>query len=178
MKQYTMGYQSPLGPITLAGDDAGLTGLWFDGQKYYAETLCPDHGEKELPALLAAARWLDVYFAGRNPGTLPPLHLEGTPFRMTVWEIMLQIPYGGRMTYGEIAAEAARRMGRASMSAQAVGSAVGRNPISILVPCHRVVGTGGSLTGYAGGLDRKLALLKLEGADLSGLYRPRHTTAP
>ena len=164
--------------MTMAGDGVGLTGLWFDGQKYFAETLAPQHGEKALPVLLETARWLDVYFAGRDPGPLPALHLEGTPFRKMVWQALLQIPYGGRMSYGQIAQMVAQGMGRGSMSAQAVGNAVGHNPISILVPCHRVVGANGSLTGYAGGLDKKVALLRLEGADMSGLYCPKCSTAP
>ena len=151
-------YASPLGPILLAADETGLTGLWFEGQKYFPSFLGVDYQEKETPVLTETVRWLDVYFSGKDPGILPPLHPQGSPFRQAVWNILLTIPRGQTMTYGEIA----RRLG--VHSAQAVGGAVGHNPISILIPCHRVVGSDGSLTGYAGGLDRKTRLLQLEGA--------------
>ena len=151
-------YASPLGPILLAADETGLTGLWFEGQKYFPSFLGVDYQEKETPVLTETARWLDVYFSRKDPGFLPPLHPQGSPFRQTVWDILLTIPRGQTMTYGEIA----RRLG--VHSAQAVGGAVGHNPISILIPCHRVVGSDGSLTGYAGGVERKARLLQLEGA--------------
>ena len=151
-------YASPLGPILLAADETGLTGLWFEAQKYFPSFLGVDYQEKETPVLTETVRWLDVYFSGKDPGFLPPLHPQGSPFRQAVWNILLTIPRGQTMTYGEIA----RRLG--VHSAQAVGGAVGHNPISILIPCHRVVGSDGSLTGYAGGLDRKTRLLQLEGA--------------
>ena len=151
-------YASPLGPILLAADETGLTGLWFEGQKYFPSFLGVEYQEKETPVLTETVRWLDVYFSGKDSGFLPPLHPQGSPFRQTVWDILLTIPRGQTMTYGEIA----RRLG--VHSAQAVGGAVGHNPISILIPCHRVVGSDGSLTGYAGGLDRKTRLLQLEGA--------------
>lgn len=151
-------YASPLGPILLAADETGLTGLWFEAQKYFPSFSGVDYQEKETPVLTETARWLDVYFSGKDPDILPPLHPQGSPFRQAVWNILLTIPRGQTMTYGEIA----RRLG--VRSAQAVGGAVGHNPISILIPCHRVVGSDGSLTGYAGGLDRKTRLLQLEGA--------------
>ena len=151
-------YASPLGPILLAADETGLIGLWFEGQKYFPSFLGVDYQEKETPVLTETARWLDVYFSGKDPDILPPLHPQGSPFRQAVWNILLTIPRGQTMTYGEIA----RRLG--VHSAQAVGGAVGHNPISILSPCHRVVGSDGSLTGYAGGFDRKTRLLQLEGA--------------
>ena len=151
-------YASPWGPILLAADETGLTGLWFEGQKYFPSFLGVDYQEKETPVLTETARWLDVYFSGKDPDILPPLHPQGSPFRQAVWNILLTIPRGQTMTYGEIA----RRLG--VHSAQAVGGAVGHNPISILIPCHRVVGSDGSLTGYAGGFDRKTRLLQLEGA--------------
>lgn len=151
-------YASPLGPILLAADETGLTGLWFEAQKYFPSFLGVDYQEKETPVLTETVRWLDVYFSGKDPGFLPPLHPQGSPFRQTVWDILLTIPRGQTMTYGEIA----RRLG--VRSAQAVGGAVGHNPISILIPCHRVVGSDGSLTGYAGGVERKARLLQLEGA--------------
>ena len=151
-------YASPLGPILLAADETGLTGLWFEAQKYFPSFSGVEYQEKETPVLTETVRWLDVYFSGKDPGFLPPLHPQGSPFRQAVWNILLTIPRGQTMTYGEIA----RRLG--VHSAQAVGGAVGHNPISILIPCHRVVGSDGSLTGYAGGLDRKTRLLQLEGA--------------
>ncbi len=151
-------YASPLGPILLAADETGLTGLWFEAQKYFPSFLGVDYQEKETPVLTETVRWLDVYFSGKDPDILPPLHPQGSPFRQAVWNILLTIPRGQTMTYGEIA----RRLG--VHSAQAVGGAVGHNPISILIPCHRVVGSDGSLTGYAGGVERKARLLQLEGA--------------
>ena len=151
-------YASPLGPILLAADETGLTGLWFEAQKYFPSFSGVEYQEKETPVLTETVRWLDVYFSGKDPGFLPPLHPQGSPFRQTVWDILLTIPRGQTITYGEIA----RRLG--VRSAQAVGGAVGHNPISILIPCHRVVGSDGSLTGYAGGFDRKTRLLQLEGA--------------
>ena len=166
--EYTAHYESPLGGITLSSDGEALLGLWFDGQKFFAATLAPDHEERALPVFDLAKRWLEVYFSGRDPGFTPPLRMESTPFRRAVWEILLAIPFGRTMTYGEIAAVLARREGVARMSAQAVGGAVGHNPISLIVPCHRVIGADGTLTGYGGGLERKRFLLALEGAD-SGL---------
>ena len=161
---YCFHYDSPLGGITLASDGGVLTGLWFDGQKYFADTLGREHEQRLLPALEETIRWLDLYFSGKDPGFTPPLSLHATPFREAVWAILLTIPYGKVMTYGEIAAQLAQRRGLAKLSARAVGSAVGRNPISLIIPCHRVVGTGGRLTGYAGGLDRQRRLLALERA--------------
>ena len=155
---------SPLGGITLASDGEALTGLWFDGQKHFAETLSREREEKALPVFAAAERWLAMYFGGRAPDFTPPLRLRGTDFRRLVWEILLTIPYGQTASYGEIAAEAARRTGVPRMSARAVGGAVGHNPIALIVPCHRVVGADGSLTGYAGGVETKARLLALEGA--------------
>lgn len=124
-----------------------------------------------------AKRWLDIYFTGREPDFMPPLHPIGSAFRQSVWEILLQIPYGQTVTYGEIARQLADKQGIAKMSAQAVGGAVGHNEISVIIPCHRVVGTSGSLTGYAGGVDKKAALLKLERADMSNFFIPKKGTA-
>ena len=170
-------YDSPLGGILLAAYAEGMTGLWFDGQKYFARNLPAVHTQQDTPVLSAARRWLDIYFTGREPDFLPPLHPVGSAFRQAVWEILLQIPYGQTVTYGEIARRLAEKQGLARMSAQAVGGAVGHNEISILIPCHRVVGTGGSLTGYAGGIDKKVRLLELERADMRGLFIPRRGTA-
>ena len=124
-----------------------------------------------------ARRWLDLYFAGREPGFLPPLHPAGSTFQQAVWALLLQIPYGQTVTYGELARQLAEKQGRPRMSAQAVGGAVGHNKISIIIPCHRVVGTGGSLTGYAGGIDRKVKLLALEQADMTRFFVPKTGTA-
>ena len=169
--EYTAHYESPLGGITLSSDGEALLGLWFDGQRHFADTLAPVHEERALPVFDLAQRWLEVYFGGRDPGFTPPLNMKATGFRRAVWEILLEIPFGRTMTYGEIATELARRNGLARMSAQAVGGAVGHNPISLIVPCHRVIGADGSLTGYGGGLERKRRLLALEGAD-AGLHFP------
>lgn len=176
--QYTSHYQSPMGNILLAADKVGLTGLWFEGQKYYALYLDKEHEEKELPVFEQAKKWLDIYFSGKKPDFKVPLHFVGTDFQNEVWEILYAIPYGQTITYGEIAQFLAEKRGVKRMSAQAVGGAVGRNEISIIVPCHRVVGTNGSLTGYAGGIEKKIALLKLEGAFKDTYFVPKHSTAP
>ncbi len=174
---YVQHYVSPLGGLLLAADEAGLTGLWFDGQKYFARGLPAERTEQNTSALSAAMRWLDVYFTGREPDFLPPLHPIGSAFRKNVWDILLQIPYGQTMTYGEIAEQLAEKHGLSRMSAQAVGGAVGHNGISIIIPCHRVVGANGSLTGYAGGIDKKVKLLKLEHTDMTDFFVPKRGTA-
>lgn len=176
--QYISHYHSPLGDILLAADSAGLTGLWFEGQKYFALYLDKEHEEKELPVFEEAKRWLDIYFSGKNPDFQVPLHFTGTDFQNEVWEILYAIPYGQTTTYGEIAAQLAKKRGLPRMSAQAVGDAVGHNEISIIVPCHRVVGASGSLTGYAGGIEKKIELLRLEGALREDFFVPKKSTAP
>lgn len=170
-------YDSPLGGVLLAADESGLTGLWFEGQKYFADNLPAERAERETETLALAKRWLDIYFAGKEPDFMPPLHPVGSPFRRAVWELLLEIPYGQTTTYGELSRRLAAKMGIAHMSAQAVGGAVGHNGISIIIPCHRVVGTGGSLTGYAGGVDKKVKLLELERADMRGFFVPKKGTA-
>lgn len=160
---YMYHYSSPLGGITLASNGTHLIGLWFDGQKYFADTLQNPVQEKSLPVFKDTCRWLDIYFSGKEPSFTPPIQMRTTPFRKQVWEILLQIPYGCTLTYGEIADKIAKEKGIKKMSAQAVGGAVGHNSISLIIPCHRVVGANGKLTGYAGGLDKKIYLLKLEG---------------
>ena len=170
-------YDSPLGGILLAADEIGLTGLWFDGQKYFARDLPAERVEQNTPALSEAKRWLDIYFTGREPDFTPPLHPIGSTFRRDVWEMLLQIPYGQTITYGGIARQLAAKRGLPGLSAQAVGGAVGHNEISIIIPCHRVVGTNGSLTGYAGGIDKKVKLLELERTDMTGLFVPKKGTA-
>lgn len=164
--EYIKHYDSPLGGITLASDGEALTGLWFDDQKYFAYTLSENHKEKELPVFRQAEQWLAIYFAGKEPGFLLPLSMKTTPFRRAVWEILRTIPFGKTMTYGEIAKQIAVQRGVRTMSAQAVGGAVGHNPISLMIPCHRVIGADGSLTGYAGGIARKEKLLRMEGGFL------------
>ena len=159
---YTYRYASPLGRITLASDSEALTGLWFDKQKHFPHNLISESTEAELSIFTQTIKWLDIYFSGEVPGFTLPISLNATTFRKAVYEVLLTIPYGQTMTYGEIANIIAEQKGIERMSAQAVGGAVGRNPISIIIPCHRVVGADGSLTGYAGGLDRKIELLKLE----------------
>lgn len=161
----------------LAADETGLRGLWFDGQKYFARSLPAEHIEQNTPAITEAKRWLDIYFAGKEPDFLPPLHPKGSAFRQSVWEILLKIPYGQTITYGDIARQLSAKRGLANMSAQAVGGAVGHNEISVIIPCHRVVGANGSLTGYAGGIDKKIKLLKLERADMAQLFVPKKGTA-
>ena len=170
-------YNSPLGGILLAADEIGLTGLWFNGQKYFARSLPAGYTEQNTSALSEAKRWLEVYFTGKKPDFMPPLHIVGSAFRRAVWEILLQIPYGKTTTYGEIARQLAKKQKLPRMSAQAVGGAVGHNEISIIIPCHRVVGTNGSLTGYAGGIDKKIKLLELEHADMRGFFVPKKGTA-
>lgn len=162
--EYVSAYPSPLGRITMASNGACITGLWFDNQKYFALTLSHNAVETDLPIFDKTKAWLDVYFQGKCPDFVVPICLKGTTFQQEVWDILLKIPYGTVVTYGDIAKELAEKRGHSRMSAQAVGGAVGRNPISIIVPCHRVVGKNGSLTGYAGGLDKKAYLLKLENA--------------
>lgn len=174
---YTCKYKSLIGDILLAADEIGLTGLWFKGQKYFANTLPNDHIQQETEILTEAKRWLDVYFSGEEPNFTPPLHPNGSTFRKAVWQILLEIPYGQTITYGEIARRMAVMKNTSHMSAQAVGGAVGHNEISIIIPCHRVVGTNGSLTGYAGGIDKKILLLKLERTDMSRLFVPKKGTA-
>ncbi len=154
--------ESPLGPIVLTGDENALSSLRFFGQRYFPDSLPVPCEVHTLPVFEQTAEWLDRYFSGRSPGSGPALRPEGTPFRRAVWTQLLRIPYGQTVSYGALAAapELLAEFGRAS--ARAVGGAVGRNPISILIPCHRVVGADGSLTGYAGGLERKRLLLRLE----------------
>ena len=148
---------SPLGPLTVSAEDDTLTGLWLEGQKYFAATLAPDACRQDnAPIFAALARWLSDYFAGSTALCPLPLAPRGTAFQRRIWDALREIPYGSAVTYGELA----QQLGSAP---RAVGGAVGRNPISIVIPCHRVVGSGGSLTGYAGGIDRKRFLLELEG---------------
>ena len=172
---YTATYDSPLGPLTLRSDGEALTALHFGVWKYAGEE--PEAERRDdLPVFSGTAAWLGAYFAGRDPGPVPELNPQGSEFRRQVWAELRKIPYGRLTTYGTIAAALEERTGQ-RMSAQAVGGAVGHNPIGLLSPCHRVVGADGSLTGFAAGLDIKAALLRLESADLNGLYQPNRGTA-
>lgn len=168
-------YLSPLGPMLLKCEGQRLSGLWFKDAKYAPPWPGETSQTGRLPVFEQTMKWLDWYFAGENPVDMPPLAMRGSDFRLAVWAVLQSIPYGQLRTYGEIAKELEQKLGR-PMSAQAVGGAVGHNPLSILVPCHRVVGADGNLTGYAGGLDKKIALLKLEKADLRSLYAPSSGT--
>ncbi len=159
--------KSPLGDVTASAEKEAITGLWFVGQKYYPSDKGTWTYEPGHPMFIKLRQWLEEYFAGKGDIALPELEPKGTAFQKAVWEILLEIPYGCVTTYGEIAKKLATIKGLNSMSAQAVGGAVGHNPISILIPCHRVVGANGSLTGYAGGLEKKKALLHLEQADFT-----------
>jgi len=189
-------FESPVGTITLESDGAAITGLWIEGQRNVAVEACPSSAKSKAEGkagheskdnarnednqkastsptdavLVQACNWLGIYFSGKEPPFMPPVHLKGTPFQLEVWRILQEIPYGTTATYGDIAKEVAKRMGKAKMSAQAVGGAVGSNPVSIIVPCHRVIGAHGRLTGYQGGIHLKTALLELEGLDTT-LYR-------
>lgn len=175
--QYISHYKSPIGDILLAADDIGLTGLWFEGQKYFALYLDKENEEKELDLFEKVKQWLEIYFSGKEPDFTVPLHFTGTNFQNEVWKILCSIPYGKTMTYGEIAKKLTINKRMKQMSAQAVGGAVGHNEISIIVPCHRVVGTNGSLTGYAGGIDKKVKLLTLEKANMQSFFIPKKGTA-
>ena len=176
---YSAQLPSPVGPLTLVGDGDSLAGLWIEGQKYFQATLrtAPQRRD-DLPLFRQVKEWLERYFSGKKPAVSElPLNPAGSEFRREVWKLLCEIPYGELTTYGEIAKKLAAKQGRPSMSGQAVGGAVAHNPISIIIPCHRVVGSNGSLTGYAGGIDKKIRLLELEGVDLSRLSVPKKGTA-
>lgn len=167
--EYVHHYRSPLGALTMASDGNALTGLWFDGQRYFADTLDGRHEERALPVFERTERWLDLYFSGREPDFTPPLVMKTTPFRRAVWELLLTVPYGRTTTYGALAARLEKQGVFPRVSAISVGGAVAHNALSLIVPCHRVVGADGSLIGYAAGLDKKIGLLTLEKADLKPL---------
>ncbi len=166
---------SPVGRLTLCAEDCALTGLWIEGQDHFMQPAENDVVEApDQPVLVAAGKWLDAYFAGRRPSIADlPLAPAGSDFRRRVWQLLCAIPYGTWTTYGHLARELAVQTGKKQMAAQAVGGAVGHNPLSIIIPCHRVLGSDGNLTGYAGGLHIKKWLLEHEGADLSGCFMPK-----
>ena len=177
---YTTSYHSPIGELLLASKEDALIGLWMQGQKYYLGSLNETMTEEsKQPVLKEAVAWLDRYFAGEKP-LISELKMSpmGSEFRQEVWKALCEIPYGELTTYGEISKKVAPKFGKTQMSAQAVGGAVGHNAISIIIPCHRVVGANGSLTGYAGGIDKKIQLLKHEGVNMERLFVPAKSTAP
>ncbi len=177
---YMSDYDSPIGRLLLAAKDDALVGLWIENQKYFLGSVREQQKVwGDCPVLVRARNWLDRYFRGEKP-KIDELKLApmGSEFRKAVWGILCQIPYGELTTYGEIAKKAAAKFGKGQMSAQAVGGAVGHNAVSIIIPCHRVVGTNGSLTGYAGGMNKKITLLLHEGVNMEGLFVPRKSTAP
>jgi len=176
---YSTTYSSPIGTLMLGSDEKKLIGLWIKNQKYHGSTIFKNMQTKnDLPIFETTKKWLDRYFAGKKPAiselSIAP---EGSEFRKEVWKILCKIPYGETTSYGAIAKEIATKMNKKNMASQAVGGAVGHNPISIIIPCHRVVGTNNSLTGYASGLDIKIKLLELEGVDMSALFVPAKGTA-
>lgn len=175
--EYIWHGNTPLGRVLLSSDGENLTGLWFEDQKYFGATLEPGAIEKMLPVFEQTQQWLDLYFDGKCPDFMPPMAPKGSDFRKLVWELLCEIPYGQVTTYGEIAKTVAGRQNLETMSAQAVGGAVSHNPISVIIPCHRVVGTNGSLTGYAGGLEKKLKLMALEKIDAKRFFVPKKGTA-
>ena len=176
---YSTNYACPLGVLTMGSDGENVIGLWIAGQKYFAGTVSGDLVDKpDLPIFNLAKKWLDAYFSGQKPAISDlPLAPIGGEFRQAVWDILCEIPYGQCTTYGAIAKKIAARTHKKSMSSQAVGGAVGHNPVSIIIPCHRVVGSNGSLTGYAGGIGIKIKLLEHEGVDISRLFIPSRGTA-
>lgn len=176
---YTTHYKSPIGEILLASDGDSLIGLWLENQKYFLATIKEETIDKpDLKVFIQTQLWLEHYFQGEKLSIKDlPLAPRGTTFRQEVWQILCEIPYGEVITYGEVAKKMAERHHKQTMSAQAIGGAVGHNPISIIIPCHRVVGTNGSLTGYAGGIDKKIKLLELEGVDMHHFFVPSHGTA-
>lgn len=167
---YMCKYNSEIGNIIIVSDGENLTGLWFEGQKHFLNLF--EEQEEELEIFTKTKKWLDIYFSGKKPKFSIPVLFSGTEFRVKVWNILKEIPYGEVITYGDIAKRLAEEKGIKKMSAQAVGAAVGHNPISIIVPCHRVIGNNNNLTGYAGGLDKKKRLLEIEGIDISKMTVP------
>ena len=176
---YSTDYSSPIGEITLASDGDNLSALWIENQKYFGDPITNELTEKDdLPIFEKTKDWLDRYFRGEKPDIKElPMAPMGGEFRQEIWKMLCEIPYGELTTYGNIAKMMAKKLNKKTMSAQAVGGAVGHNPIAIIIPCHRVIGSNGSLTGYAGGIDLKIKLLELEGVDMSNLFIPKKGTA-
>ena len=170
---YISYYHSPLGKIMLTSDGEAITGVCFEKRTGFNDESDKNRIKRELPVFVEAKTWLETHFAGRNPGKIPLLRLDGTKFRKKARKILFTIPYGRTVTYGEIAAAVMKETGQKKMSAQAIGGAAGHNPVPVFCPCHRVVGAGGNLTGYAGGIDRKQALLALENIDMTAFFVPK-----
>jgi methylated-DNA-[protein]-cysteine S-methyltransferase len=164
--EYIQKFNSPVGILTLASDGTNISGLWIEGQKYFARSLEKEASEKQLPVFADAKKWLDIYFSGKEPDFMLPLLPKGTLFQKSIWNILRTISYGETSSYGELARKFESLNNGKKTAARAVGGAVGRNPISILIPCHRILGKDGGLTGYAGGVDVKEKLLLLEGAGI------------
>lgn len=175
---YSSTYESPIGELTLCSDGDHILGLWLEGQKYHGDTIPEAMVPGDSAMFVEAKDWLDEYFAGKRPEiSRLPLAPIGSEFRQIVWRILTEIPYGDVTTYAEIGAQAAKELGKDRMASLAIGGAVGHNPVSVIIPCHRVVGSDGSLTGFSGGLKRKLWLLEHEGVDTTKLYVPKKGTA-
>ena len=170
---YYFEYQSPIGELIIKSDGRNITWLGLSGQKYAGNVLQDSVLDCNLQIFVDATQWFDLYFSGVEPSFALSLAPEGTPFRRAVWDILCDIPYGEVITYGDIAKQIAKQQGKVCMSAQAVGGAVGHNPISILIPCHRVLGAGGNLTGFASGIEVKIKLLELEHIDMQYFYMPK-----
>lgn len=175
--QYVDYYLSPIGEITLISNGEYLTDLIFTGQRFYNETMPNIYNNYSVPVLIQTKKWLDIYFSGKCPNFIPNILIQGSAFQLDVWNLLKKIPYGEVMTYGDIAKSIAKQYGINKMSAQAVGVAVGRNPISIIIPCHRVIGKNGNLTGYGGGIQRKIELLKLENSYKENFFIPKKGNA-
>lgn len=171
--QYIDHYNSPVGPMTMASDGVSLIGLWFNGSRFFCESISEKTEKRELTVFQETKHWLDLYFQGEIPDFSPQTALKGSDFRLLVWKLLQKIPYGETVSYGEIAKRIATETGHTKMSARAVGGAVGHNPISILIPCHRVVGANGNLIGYGGGIDKKVALLTLEKVNREYFFIPK-----
>ena len=174
---YTASYSSPLGDMLLAVKDGALVGLWFEGQKYYGAAISDAVPKDDDKTSVKVKRWLDRYFAGKRPDAAElALAPAGSDFRQAVWAVLRKLPYGKTISYGDIARTLAKREGFGQVSARAVGGAVAHNPVSVIIPCHRVVGSDGKLTGYAGGIDKKIKLLELEGVDVKLFKDVRRTS--
>ncbi len=174
---YTTFYSSPFGDMFLAQKDGALVGLWFEGQKYYSAAISEAVPKDDDKTLVKVKRWLDRYFAGQKPDAAElALAPAGSDFRQAVWAVLRKIPYGKTISYGDIARTLANRKGFEQVSARAVGGAVAHNPVSVIIPCHRVVGSDGKLTGYAGGIDKKIKILELEGVNMAMFKDVRSTS--
>jgi methylated-DNA-[protein]-cysteine S-methyltransferase len=171
--EYVQKIKSPVGMLTVSSDGNNICGLWIEGQKYFAKTLEKDAAEQNLPVFEDVRKWLVIYFSGKKPDFMPPLLPKGSSFQKSVWDNLCKIPYGKTVTYGELAKQCEWENKGKRTSARAIGGAVGHNPVSILIPCHRVIGKNGSLTGYAGGIDKKIKLLELEGATVASADKYR-----